>query len=165
MDKTIVNLRRPFNTVPSFLISYYHFLFPLESNGLSVYITDSFFRRIANNGKRFYMVSLRTFFTYSLNSSRNVSLNFLQTIFITIQRVFTSFQRFDNYLVQILNFDALIMSLTMCVDYRAPHESSRCSDTYEGNTYTRASAYSYMETSVRWKDSPTSNFIFWKRIC
>lgn len=60
MDKTIVNLRRPFNTVPSFLISYYHFLFPLESNGLSVYITDSFFRRIANDRKRFYMVSFRT---------------------------------------------------------------------------------------------------------
>lgn len=71
-------------------------------------------------------------FTYSLNSSRNVSLNFLQIIFITIRLVFASFQRFDNYLVQILNFDELIMSLTMCVNYRAPHESSRCSDTYEG---------------------------------
>lgn len=56
MDKTIVNHRRPFNTVPAFLISYYHFLFPLESNGLSVYIIDSFFRRIADNRKRLYTV-------------------------------------------------------------------------------------------------------------
>ena len=35
------------------------------------------------------------------------------------------------------------MSLTMCVDYRAPHESSRCSDTYEEHIHTRARVFTH----------------------